>query len=169
MFGNSRFFHDLIFVEVWELDGIVWFIIGSVCRLFCKCYCAFNFLIYLSFCGHWPYLFRHNNHGCPGLVLDHLQPIPKPEYLFTESNKASVCVPICWIFRLVYKLIMKIKACVPNCFGFNIFSKQNFFRRTKKYWVKNTRLSHCYLHLLELIVVWCCWFTESSNFDWPMY
>ena len=32
--GNSGFFHDLIFEEVSELDGTVWFIIGSVCKQF---------------------------------------------------------------------------------------------------------------------------------------
>ena len=40
---NSGFFHDLIFVEVSELDGVVWFMSGSVCKLFCSCQCAFNF------------------------------------------------------------------------------------------------------------------------------
>ena len=29
--------HDLIFTKILVLDGIVWFIIGSVCRLFCSC------------------------------------------------------------------------------------------------------------------------------------
>ena len=29
---NSGFFHDLIFVAVSELDAIVWFNIGSVCK-----------------------------------------------------------------------------------------------------------------------------------------
>ena len=40
--GNSGFFHDLIFVAVLdlELDGIVWFIIGSVCKLFCSLFDA---------------------------------------------------------------------------------------------------------------------------------
>ena len=36
-YGNSGFFHDLIFVEVSDLDGIVWFIIGLVCELFRSC------------------------------------------------------------------------------------------------------------------------------------
>ena len=31
---NSGFSHDLIFIEVSEVDDIVWFIIFSVCKLF---------------------------------------------------------------------------------------------------------------------------------------
>ena len=38
--------------------------------------------LHLSFCGHWPYLFRSNNPIIvPGLMLVHLQPIPDAEYL----------------------------------------------------------------------------------------
>ena len=37
--GNSQagFFHDLIFEEVLELDGIVWFMIGTVCKRYHSC------------------------------------------------------------------------------------------------------------------------------------
>ena len=45
---NSGFFHYLILVKVSVLDGIVYFIIGSVCKLFCLCWCTFNFQILLS-------------------------------------------------------------------------------------------------------------------------
>ena len=42
------------------------------------------------------FLFKHNNSGCPGLVLDHLQPIPNAEYLtFNNGNKACVSVKVC--------------------------------------------------------------------------
>ncbi len=34
---NVDFFRDLILMEVSELNGIVWFIIGSVCKQFCLC------------------------------------------------------------------------------------------------------------------------------------
>ena len=39
--GNSGFLYDLFFLEVSELNGIVWMIIGSVCQ-FDSCWCAFN-------------------------------------------------------------------------------------------------------------------------------
>ena len=37
--------------------------------------------LHLSFRGHGPYRFRRDNRGCPGLMLDHLQPIPDTENL----------------------------------------------------------------------------------------
>ena len=40
--GNSGFFHNLIFVEVWEFNVNVWIIIGFVCKLFDPCECVFN-------------------------------------------------------------------------------------------------------------------------------
>ena len=43
--GSNIKFYDLIFVEGSELYGIVWFIIGSVCKLFHSCSCALNFRI----------------------------------------------------------------------------------------------------------------------------
>jgi hypothetical protein len=38
----SNFFRDLILVEVSELNGIVRFIVRSVCKQFCSCKCAFK-------------------------------------------------------------------------------------------------------------------------------
>ena len=46
--GSNIKFYDLIFVEGSELYGIVWFIIGSVCKLFHSCSCALNFRIWRS-------------------------------------------------------------------------------------------------------------------------
>ncbi len=42
---KSIFFCDLILMEVSGLDGIVRFIVRSVCTLFCSCLCAFNIRI----------------------------------------------------------------------------------------------------------------------------
>ena len=38
-------------------------------------------LSFLPFRGHWPYQCRSDNLGCPGLMLDHSQPIPDAKYL----------------------------------------------------------------------------------------
>jgi hypothetical protein len=42
---NSDFFLDLNRMEVSELDGIIRFIVRSVCKQFCSCLCAFNIQI----------------------------------------------------------------------------------------------------------------------------
>jgi hypothetical protein len=39
------FFRDLILMEVSELNGIVRFIVRSVCKQFCSCKCAFKIRI----------------------------------------------------------------------------------------------------------------------------
>ena len=36
-------------------------------------------------------------------------------------------------------------------------------------WRTNSKLSHCYIHLWELIVIWYCWFAEFGSFGWPMH
>ena len=42
---NSGSFNDLILVEVWELDGIFLFFVGSVYMRFESCRCAFGIRI----------------------------------------------------------------------------------------------------------------------------
>ena len=39
---SSGSFHDQFFVEVSELNGNIWIIVDSVCKLFVSCLCAFN-------------------------------------------------------------------------------------------------------------------------------
>ncbi len=42
---SLKFFCDLALMEVSELNGIVWFIVRSVCKQFCSCLCACNIRI----------------------------------------------------------------------------------------------------------------------------
>ena len=72
-------FRYFVFIPARNKHKHYWFTFFSQNFLSRKIIC--KSWLHLSFRGQWPYRFRRDNRGCPGLMLVHLQPIPYAENL----------------------------------------------------------------------------------------
>ena len=118
---NSDLFCDPMFMEVLELNAIVLFIVVSVCKQFCSCFCAFNFRIRCQLI-HWLFNkgFGQQTQWISDILLSLIYKNPWPRYLcqfrLSKLVQASRTRLIRWFnggsddTALLLLLLLKIKS-----------------------------------------------------------